>query len=73
MCRHSALQHSIRNRTPCSLVHRKRRFEAICSVLLPRRRATDIKLRPTLMYTFVMAAEYTVTCAMKDKGAPVRI
>jgi len=25
------------------------------------------------MYIFVMAAEYTVTCAMKDKGAPVRI
>ena len=72
MCRHSLLKYSLRNVTPCNLVHRNRRCEAICSTFLPHRRATDINSGP-LMYTFVMAAEYTVACAMKDKGAPVRI
>jgi len=65
MCRHSILQHSLRNVTPCSLVHRNKRFEAICSAFIPHRRATDIKFRSTLMYTFDMAAEYTVTCSVK--------
>ena len=47
VCAYIQYYNSLRNVTPCSLVHPNRRFEAICSAFLPHRRATDIKFRPT--------------------------